>query len=178
MNATQTADFAAIGEGTDILAIATLLKGAMRYLPSGVAIVTARDPATAQPAGMAVSSLVSVSMDPPTMLFAVNRASGNHTVFERSDRFCINLLSMANRDEVAVFASSARRAERFTGSGWSERYGLDCLHDATAIFCTKHASMIVGTHEIFVGEVFAIDPGLVDQPLGWMNGGFHEMRSV
>ena len=175
MSATQTLDPAAAEQGADI---ATLLKGAMRYLPSGVAIVTARDPETGQPVGMAVSSLVSVSMDPPTMLFAVNRASGNHAVFERAERFCINLLSTANRDEVAVFASSARRAERFTASGWGERHGLDCLDDATAIFCTRHSSMVVGTHELFVGAVFAIAPGLVDQPLGWMNGGFHEMRSV
>jgi flavin reductase len=154
------------------------LKRAMRSLPSGVAIITVRDPETDKPFGMAISSMISVSMDPPTMLAAINRNSANHEVFARAERFCINLLSVDHRNEVALFASGQRREERFGSEGWIEVDGVYCLADATAIVCAKHDSMIVGTHEIFVGEVLDVRHEMQARPLGWLNGGFHDLAPL
>ena len=144
------------------------LKRAMRCLPSGVAIITVR----------AISSMISVSMDPPTMLAAINRNSANHDVFVRAKRFCINLLSVEHRDEVGQFASGQRRDERFGSNGWIEVDDVFCLAGANAIICTKHDSMIVGTHELFVGEVLDVREEMQAQPLGWLNGGFHELAPM
>ena len=154
------------------------LKRAMRSLPSGVAIITVRDPETGKPFGMAISSMISVSMDPPTMLAEINRNSANHDVFSRAERFCINLLSVDHRDEVGLFASSQRRDERFGTEGWIEADGVFCLADSTAIICAKHDTMIVGTHEIFVGEVLDVRHEMQARPLGWLNGGFHDLAPL
>ncbi len=159
-------------------AIAERLKGAMRSLPSGVAIVSARDPQTGEPYGLAISSMISVSMDPPTMLVAINRSSANHAVFAKADRFCINLLSVDHRDEVAIFASSKRRDERFGSEGWIEVDGAYCLAGTTAILCARHDSMVVGTHEIFVGAVVDVRQDMQARPLGWLNGGFHDLTPM
>jgi len=155
--------------------LAETLKTAMRHLPSGVAIVTSRHPETGAPNGLAASSVISVTMDPPSMLIAVNRAGSSHQAIKEAGAFCINLLKRDHRDLVMQFSSPARRDERFTGDDWAERHGLDYLKSTTALFCRISNSMIVGTHELFVGEVFDIALSTDLAPMGWMNGGFHDV---
>ena len=151
------------------------LKTAMRHLPSGVAIVTTRHPETGLPSGLAASSIISVSMEPPSMLVAINRSSSSHEAVARAGQFCINLLKQDHQDLVMQFSSPARREERFTGDAWDVRHELDFLSDTTALFCRTSHTMKVGTHELFVGEVFDIALCSERDPMGWMNGGFHDV---
>jgi len=151
------------------------LKTAMRNYPSGVAIVTTRDPDTGLPNGLAASSVISATMDPPSMLVAVNRSGSSHQAIQKAGKFCINLLRQEDRDLVAQFSSPARRDERFVGTNWSERHGLDHLIGTTALFCRTTHSLVVGTHELFVGEVFDVALSIESVPMGWMNGEFHDV---
>lgn len=68
------------------------LKEAMRNVPSTVALITSRD-AEGTPYGMAASAVISVTIDPPAVLVAVNRTAGIHPVLEMSGRLCINFLA-------------------------------------------------------------------------------------
>jgi flavin reductase (DIM6/NTAB) family NADH-FMN oxidoreductase RutF len=151
------------------------VKAAMRHLPTGVAIVTARDPKTGLPSGLAASSVISVTLDPPTMLVAVNRSGASHAIIAEAGYFCINLLNQRHRDLVLQFSSPARRDERFAGEEWAARHDLDYLNNTTALFCRTFHSMIVGTHELFLGEVFDVALTADPDPMGWMNGGFHDV---
>jgi len=151
------------------------LKAAMRHLPSGVALLTTVDPETNAPVGIAISSVISVSMDPPSMLVAVNRSSSCHSVIHRSGMFCINLLNASDRDLVNVFSSGTRREERFTQDGWREKNGLRYLAGATALFCRTAEIATFGTHDVFIGEVVDLILAHDPQPLGWMRGDFHQM---
>jgi flavin reductase (DIM6/NTAB) family NADH-FMN oxidoreductase RutF len=157
------------------MSLVDALKAAMRHYPSGVAIVTTRDPETGLPNGLAASSIISVTMDPPSMLVAINRAGSSHQAIKRAGQFCINLLKRDHQDLVSRFSSPARKDERFTGNEWSERHGLDHVLGTTALFCRTTHSLIVGTHELFVGEVFDVALSTDPSPMGWMNGGFHDV---
>jgi hypothetical protein len=89
-----------------------LFKDAMRRLAAGVSLVTSgmREHGYA---GLIATSVVSVSMDPPTLLVCVNQSSSTHPVIEASGPFCANLLSSQDRGLVDIFGRSDRRGERF-----------------------------------------------------------------
>ena len=82
---------------------------AMRKVASSVTIVTTRD-AAGMPHGMAASGVIPVSMDPPSMLVAINRSASLHPVLQASRRFCVNVLADHQHHLLAPFSQSGLRA--------------------------------------------------------------------
>lgn len=159
--------------------VADQLKAAMRRMPGPVALVTTTDPATSDYAGLAASAVIPVSMDPPAMLVAVNRNASAHAAIERAGRFCLNLLCNSQTDLVALFASSARRAERFAGDRWQVHDGLPYLPGACfSIFCSVAETKVFGTHELFIGTVGEVLTGTGTDPMGWIEGGFARLLAL
>ncbi|MEZ5840848.1 MAG: flavin reductase family protein [Hyphomicrobiales bacterium] len=68
------------------------LRAAMAPVPTSVAIATARDE-TGRMAGITLSSLTSVSLEPPLLLWCLRATSHSRPVFDRSSHFALNLLS-------------------------------------------------------------------------------------
>lgn len=134
---------------------------AMRRLAASVMIVTTRD-AEGQPHGMVASSVIPVSMDPPSMLVAVNRDAGLHPVLLRSRRFCVNLLGDHQHDLLAPFSQTALRAQRFRSDDWSNAWSTDTeqlpwLPEAPAVIdCAVDLATEYGTHTLFVGRVLSV----------------------
>jgi flavin reductase (DIM6/NTAB) family NADH-FMN oxidoreductase RutF len=65
-------------------------KAAFRLHPSGVAVVTA-DPG-GSPVAMTVSSLASVSTEPPLLVFSVSAVSSSSPAFERADTVVVHMV--------------------------------------------------------------------------------------
>ncbi len=174
-NGRATSDMAA-DASVDLVA---RLKIALRRMPGPVALITTRDPVTGQPAGLAASAVAPVCMAPPSMLVCVNRSASAHAVIEASGRFCINLIGAAQAGLVAAFSSSAHRDRRFAAGAWAERHGLLHLPDAPAsIFCDVRTTLLFGTHEVFVGEVFDVTSDDAEKPVGWIDGGFAQYKPI
>ena len=153
--------------------LTTLLRSALRGMPAPVALITTRDLATGEPAGLAASAVIPVSMAPPSMLVCVNRSASAHAVIEASGRFCITLIGAAQTALVDVFSNTVHRSRRFTSGQWSERHGLPFLTEAPAsIFCHVRTTLLFGTHEAFVGEVFDVSSHSAENPIGWAHGSF------
>ncbi len=155
--------------------VASGLKVAMRRMPGAVALVTTRDPVSGEPAGLAASAVIPVSMDPPSMLVAVNRAASAHAAIERSGRFCINLLGVTQTALVGIFSNSEMRDRRFASGSWRHDSGLPYLEDACAsIFCDVRTTLVHGTHELFIGDVYDLRTAVTEgsDPLGWIEGTF------
>ncbi|WP_073792514.1 flavin reductase family protein [Streptomyces uncialis] len=66
-------------------------RDAMRHWATGVAVITTRSPLG--PHGMTVNSVLSVSLDPPTLLISLKRGSRTQGVVERTGRFTVNVLT-------------------------------------------------------------------------------------
>lgn len=165
----------------DAAAIATNLKAAMRRMPSAVALITTCDPATGQPAGLAASAVIPVSMEPPSMLVAVNRRASAHSAIERAGRYCVNLLGTTQTALVTLFSSGDMREQRFASDAWRYRDGLPYLSGACAnIFCTVRETLVFGTHELFVGEAFDVHTTvtMAADPLGWIEGDFARLGRI
>jgi flavin reductase (DIM6/NTAB) family NADH-FMN oxidoreductase RutF len=154
------------------------LKAAMRRMPGAVALITTRDPANDQPAGLAASAVIPVSMEPPSMLVAINKSASAHSAIERAGRYCVNLLGTTQTGLVGVFSNSALREQRFASEEWAYKDGIPYLGGAcSSIFCEVRTTLIHGTHELFIGDVYDVHGGSGDaiDPLGWIEGSFAQL---
>ena len=154
-------------------------RGAMRRLAASVMIVTGRD-AEGQPHGMVASSVIPVSMDPPSMLVAINRDASLHAVLTQSGRFCVNLLGDHQHHLLAPFSQSALRSQRFRSEDWRHAWSNDSdqlpwLPDAPAVIdCAVDLATGYGTHTLFVGRVLSVHCSptatSVIAPMVWLAG--------
>lgn len=119
---------------------------------TGVTVVTTRG-ADNRPAGLTVNSFSSVSLDPPLVLFCLDRAAGSGPAFAAADFFAVNILAAGQAPVSARFADPV--ATRFVDDGvttWET--GAPILSEAlAALDCRVHARHDGGDHVILVGRV-------------------------
>jgi 3-hydroxy-9,10-secoandrosta-1,3,5(10)-triene-9,17-dione monooxygenase reductase component len=140
-----------------------------------VSIVTAVGPAG--PAGMTCSSVVSVSLEPPLVLFCPSKSSTTWSAMRAADHFAVNVLG---GDAAAVARRFATRGDdRFAGTSWRPgQTGSPLLGDAIAwIECRTTVRHDGGDHEIVIGGVVAVEtqPGL---PLVFHDGELFALSAV
>ena len=92
-----------------------LMKQVNRQFVSGVTVVTAMD--GEKPRGLAVNAFSSVSLDPPTVMVAVQRTSSTHDCLFRATHLAINILSTEQFDVVKIFATKSD--DKFAGLDWA-----------------------------------------------------------
>jgi len=150
---------------------------AMRTVAASVTLITARDDEGGF-VGLAMTSVCPLSMDPPSILIAVNRQASAYPVIASTGLFCVNYLRAGQEDILAPFSNAARRSERFASSGWYEGcqrlpYFLPALSNA---FCAVDRTIDHCTHTVFCGRVVDIRMKVLDDPdpLLWLNGGTTE----
>jgi flavin reductase (DIM6/NTAB) family NADH-FMN oxidoreductase RutF len=149
---------------------ADLFRDAMRCMASTVSLVTAHDENGHH--GMAATAVISVSVDPPSMLVAVNSGASIHKVIRATRRFNVNVLAGDQADLIRPFSNSSLRHERFAGDAWkTDEDGLPYLGSARcALACTVDAELDYGTHTLFVGRVRRLLTGPRRAPLVWFEG--------
>ena len=140
------------------------------HFPTGVTVITAVS--DGQPAGLAVGSFASVSIDPPLVGFFANRASSSWPKIEASGSFCVNVLSEDQEEVCRRFASKGD--DKFAGLGWhSARSGSPILGGVLAwIDCDIESVAEAGDHVCVLGRIKAMDIGHEGGPLIFYRGGY------
>jgi flavin reductase (DIM6/NTAB) family NADH-FMN oxidoreductase RutF len=106
------------------------------------------------PHGATVSSLASLSLDPPLISVAFDRGSTLLRQIRRAARFGANLLGMA-QDELAV-TFARRGVDRFGSVAWFTDDGLPRLADAAGwMVCDLYREVEAGDHLLLFGLVQA-----------------------
>ncbi len=133
---------------------ASFLEGMSRTAAS-VAVVTTAGPAGTE--GITVSSMTSVSADPPTMLVCLHAEAQATAIVRENGFFCVNLL---RDDQVAIsnlFAGleAAPEGGRFAVGDWVMADGAPPrLANALVAFqCCMIASHRSGSHFVVIGKV-------------------------
>ena len=137
-----------------MMKVGVVLNQHFRDLMAGVcapvAIVTVAD--HGEPHGATVSSLASVSLEPPLISIALDCRSTLLARILDSCRFGVNVLGRAQDDLAVVFA--ARGVDRFTNVSWSLVDGLPRLEGAAGwAVCDLHQSVQAGDHVLLIGLV-------------------------
>jgi flavin reductase (DIM6/NTAB) family NADH-FMN oxidoreductase RutF len=135
-------------------ASSVVFKEAMRQLPGGVAIITAGK--DKEISGMTVSSLLSLSIDPPTVLVSINRKSFSWPLIERSGFFAASVLASDHLSLAERFSGrhGLSGTQRFDESAWTTlTTGAPVLRDALAAFdCEVENIVPHHSHSIVIGR--------------------------
>lgn len=130
---------------------------AMRGLGASVTIVSTEQACVRY--GMVATATMSLSMDPPSMVVAINKSASIHAPLLDRGAFAINILSHWDQSLARGFAK-ATGENRFANGPWSVQAlqnggtRLPYLANAVAsVFCSVIDVFPSGTHSLIVGRV-------------------------
>jgi flavin reductase (DIM6/NTAB) family NADH-FMN oxidoreductase RutF len=143
-------------------------RAALGTFPTGVAVVTAT--VGAHPMGITVNSFTSVSLDPPLVLWCIDRDSDRFRTFTTAKGYTISVLGTGHE---SVSARLAKQGEhRLDGVALEPtELGPPALADALAVFeCLHEAVYKGGDHAILVGRVVRFHRHDAGAPLVFFKG--------
>jgi flavin reductase (DIM6/NTAB) family NADH-FMN oxidoreductase RutF len=128
----------------------------MGRFATGISVITTVD-VDGLPAGITVSAMSSVSLDPPLVMVALARKRFITPIVSANGRFAVNVLRHDQQTLSDCFAHApvSPGREEFCGAVWHPGpTGLPLLDDTLATMeCTVVQTYAVGDHELFIGEV-------------------------
>jgi flavin reductase (DIM6/NTAB) family NADH-FMN oxidoreductase RutF len=153
----------------------TMFRRAFRRHAASVVVVTYLD-ATGAPRGMTATSVCALSVDPPSLLACIDRATRTHAEVMHRRSFGVDILSIAQR-RIGVHCSRAGADKRLqddwldpsTPSGHPPRLARAVAH----LECTIESALDAYTHTIVVGRVRSIWLNPLDpEPLLYRDGAY------
>ncbi|WP_202909501.1 flavin reductase family protein [Alkalilacustris brevis] len=154
---------------------------ALGQFPTGVCVVTCAPGGV--PHGMTMSSFNTLSIDPPLVLFSIDRRALSLPEWERADAYAINVLAEGQTELSNRFANP--RGRKWEGVDYHlGPQGAPVLPGVVASYeCVPHACHDGGDHVLFVvrvsgyrthperrplvfwqGRYMQLDPGRPEQP--------------
>ncbi len=133
-------------------------RGAMRHLAGGVAVITVGHGQDVT--GMTITSVSSLSVDPPSLIVSVNRESSSWPLLKRHGFFGVNFLGADQLDIAERFSGKGgvKGADRYAGAQWTTSVsGVPLLVGAlSAIDCEVEEIVERGSHAIVIGRVLDV----------------------
>ena len=153
------------------------LRDALGFFATGITVVTARAPG-GDPVGLTVNSFNSVSLDPPLVLFSIDRTTRTFANVTAASHFAINVLSEAQRDLSQRFAR--REPDRWQGIAHvAGETGVPLLDGCLASFeCRRETTHDGGDHVIVIGRVLGIRHAARGRPLLYFRGQYRSVDTV
>ncbi|MEQ1756063.1 MAG: flavin reductase family protein [Micropepsaceae bacterium] len=149
-------------------------RDALGHFATGVAVVSAMGP-NGLPLGLTVNSFASVSLDPPLVLWSLDRASDRFAALMQVEHFGANILAQAERE----LSKRLSRKGEYALQGDEVRmghHGVPMLQNAIASFeCMVHQKVEAGDHVIFIGRVLEFTHKGHEEPLVYYRGGYREL---
>lgn len=144
---------------------------ALGQFPTGVTVITTLDE-SGEPVGVTASSFNTVSIDPPLILWSIDKGANSLSAFENAKHFAVNVLG---RDQVSTSNNFASRGEdKFANADYrNSAEGIPLLNDYAAQFeCKTWAVYEGGDHLILVGEVLDYRNNDEIEPLVFARGSY------
>jgi 3-hydroxy-9,10-secoandrosta-1,3,5(10)-triene-9,17-dione monooxygenase reductase component len=128
----------------------------MGSVPTAVTVITA--PGDSGPLGATANAVVSLSVDPPLMLVALDRRSRTLGALQRAGRFGVNVLAAGQGDLALRFATKEPHPVKWDGIGWSDLGGIPALDGGALVMaCELRDELDGGDHVILTGAVIELD---------------------
>jgi 3-hydroxy-9,10-secoandrosta-1,3,5(10)-triene-9,17-dione monooxygenase reductase component len=148
-------------------------RNALGKFATGVTIITTRDEDGA-PIGLTASSFNSLSLDPPLILWSLDKQSLSLKAFKEAEHFNVHILAHNQTDLSNRFAQ--KHEDKFYGIDWTcPEGGSPTLNDFAALFkCKTQYQYEGGDHIIFVGKVLDYETRQVE-PLIFRGGRYADV---
>jgi 3-hydroxy-9,10-secoandrosta-1,3,5(10)-triene-9,17-dione monooxygenase reductase component len=145
------------------------------HVPTGVAVVAAMT--SEGPAGLAVGTFMSVSLDPPLVGFLVADTSTTWPRLEPVGRFAVSVLGEDHVEASRTFSASG--GDKFGSVNWhASRLGQPILDESMAWFdCTLERFDTAGDHKFVLGHVQDLWVQSQGRPLIFCHGTYQRLGS-
>nr|WP_321456780.1 flavin reductase family protein [uncultured Cohaesibacter sp.] len=152
---------------------ATEFRNALGRFATGIAVVTTVD-GEGNLMGLTVNSFNSVSLDPPLVLWSLDKSSNQLDAFSNSGFYGVSILGSEQQLASNLFAAMAD--DRFEQISWSAgTTGAPLIDGALAqIECTTEQIIEGGDHIILLGRVVAINAA-EGEPLLYYGGAYRSL---
>jgi len=139
------------------------------HFATGIAVAATRD-GKGKPLGITVNSFTSVSLDPPLILFCLDRSAKSHRAFTTSGCFSVSVLAEGQQHLSRGFALSPLvlwdEVEHVVGTS-----GAPIIKNALAwVDCRTEAIHPGGDHDILLGRVLDLGHAGDGRPLLYWRG--------
>lgn len=152
----------------------TSFRKALSHFATGVAVITAHS-ADQNVIGMTMSSFNSLSLDPPLILFSVDRRANSLDAMLAAKGYAVNILARQQEHLSNQFA-------RALGDKWSNvdyqigHAQAPLLQGALAHFeCDPYANHDGGDHVLFIGRVVRCTVAEDSDPLVFFRSRYHSL---
>ena len=148
------------------------LREVMRSVPSGICVVTIEF--EQHRTGLTVGSLVSLSLEPPLVGFALGQQAQLHELLRGAGEFGVSLLAADQESVAQHFARSVPPIALWTGVELRDDVrGPPLLAGSLGwLRCRVAAEHPAGDHTFFVGEVVWSEVGSRDPALVYVRQGY------
>jgi len=148
-------------------------RGALGAFATGVTVITTSGDEHAY--GMTANAFSSVSLDPPLVLICAKSGTEGSEHIDRNGVFAVNVLAADQEPLSRYFSSKDRPRGQDAFRDVDHRTvvtGSPVLEGVVAYLdCRLHESRTAGDHEIFIGEVVALE-ATEREPLLFHGGGY------
>jgi flavin reductase (DIM6/NTAB) family NADH-FMN oxidoreductase RutF len=154
---------------------ARAFRDALGQFPTGVAVVTAGTGPDASHIGITVNSFAPVSLEPPLVLWCIDRGSRRHDAFVHAPGFTISILGTGHK---AVSARLAGAGEHSLGglALLETELGPPALADSLAVFeCAREQVIEAGDHSVLIGRVLRFRRPEQGAPLVYFQGRYGDL---
>lgn len=150
-------------------------KNCLALFASGVTVVTYKE--KEELGGVTVSSFSSLSLEPPLILFCLNKNIHSYAVIQRIENFAVHILSEEQETISNSFASSkVNKHEFFHQTGFELLHDVPILKDYLALLiCQKETLYEGGDHSIVIGRVLETRIGN-GKPLLYFSRGYRKLQ--
>ena len=151
--------------------------GALGRLAGGVTLVTSRG--QQKDCGMTATSFISVSVEPPLVLVALDRTSETAASVTNSGSFGVSLLT-AEQSELSKRFAVPGQGDKFATGRWRVGLtGVPVLEDAHATLeCVVYSQHPAGDHVLYLGRVIGTCLADDSLPLIYHQMAYHFPQSL
>jgi flavin reductase len=144
----------------------------MRLWPHGVSILSVD--LDGDRMGVTVSSLVSLSLDPPLVAVSIGKQASCYELLRRAGRFGVSLLGADQEELARRFASGWPPLVHWQGVPTREGTIAPLIEGALGwIEATTRAEHDAGDHTLFVADVVTVEHGPSRQALVYRESTYH-----
>lgn len=151
-------------------------RNALGRFATGVCVITINPPGQ-KPFGMTVNSFASVSLDPPLLLWSLQKNSDCFAAFEHAQQFSVNVLT-AGQEAISNQYAKKNEHELLDGTYKVGRSGCVVLKDVMTSFeCNLETIHDGGDHIIIIGRVLEVNNHPAHrEPLVFYSGKYRALK--
>lgn len=144
-------------------------------VPTGVSVITTKN-AEGRLDGVTVGSFASLSLDPPLVLWSLDRKANCFDAFTACTHFAVNVLAEDQTDLSRVFATKEERPWESLAHEPATKTGAPLFPGCCAYLeCAMESIHAGGDHDIFIGRVLRLEAAAAGRPLLHFGGGYRRL---